>query len=868
MTEEAQVLPLRDYQRDGIAKLQAAWDRGVRRPALVLPTGGGKTVMFGHITAEFLDQQPRRRALVLAHRDELVTQAAQKIKSIAPHLPVGIVKAERNDTWARVVVASVQSLRSERRLAALRDVGLIVVDECFPAGTLVDGRPIETIMPGDFVTSYDEVTGNVARQRVVRAMRKRPTAMVRVVLDDGVSFACTPNHPIMTDIGWCTAGQLSRDVHVLSFTHDTTATSDVHRVRQIVRADNEGADRHVPQIGANLLHNDLSRRLGEARSITTHGPDQPSTRVSADDRTQPDASQGDSREDVRNSAADQAQTTSTGRQQRPDATSATHAGAASGMADRSSGHAVRRSTSVPLQSRHRTSDNEGVRGSGWTFTLPVVPPTIGQATGRTAGLRRVVDVQVLEPGRDGTYGGVCPDGLVYNIEVESTHTYLINDGIVVHNCHHATAKTYKAILGHYGAFDDASDVQVVGVTATLARSDRQALGEVWQEAIVVASVIDLVKAGHLLDPKGKRIEVPDLRLGEVRKSRGDYQDGDLGRAMVGSLAPEIVAKAYLEHAPTDHGVAFWPTVEAAQVGAEAMNDHGIRTEVIHGKTPLDQRRDILRRADEGRVQALSNCMVLTEGFDWPRARVAVIARPTQSAPLYQQMVGRVLRPFPGQDQALILDVVGASLMHNLASLIDLSEKDVKIRDGESLAEALEREEAERDDRDEVEPTLYRGDTVAADFDPLGRAAKRVWARTRGGTAFLAVSDRYVFLVPATGPDAAPGTWDVAWAAADRPIGGRYGAFLHRGVELGYAARWAELHVDELATGSREGNARSFTSKRSAWRKSHPSGTQVRLAARFGITVEGDMNAGELSELIDGAKASPTVDTFVTRILGR
>jgi superfamily II DNA or RNA helicase len=564
VTEEAQVLPLRDYQRDGIAKLHAAWDRGVRRPALVLPTGGGKTVMFGHITAEFLDQQPRRRALVLAHRDELVTQAAQKIKSIAPHLPVGIVKAERNDTWARVVVASVQSLRSERRLAALRDVGLIVVDEC----------------------------------------------------------------------------------------------------------------------------------------------------------------------------------------------------------------------------------------------------------------------------------------------------------------HHATAKTYKAILGHYGAFDDASDVQVVGVTATLARSDRQALGEVWQEAIVVASVIDLVKAGHLLDPKGKRIEVPDLRLGEVRKSRGDYQDGDLGRAMVGSLAPEIVAKAYLEHAPTDHGVAFWPTVEAAQVGAEAMNDHGIRTEVIHGKTPLDQRRDILRRADEGRVQALSNCMVLTEGFDWPRARVAVIARPTQSAPLYQQMVGRVLRPFPGQDQALILDVVGASLMHNLASLIDLSEKDVKIRDGESLAEALEREEAERDDRDEVEPTLYRGDTVAADFDPLGRAAKRVWARTRGGTAFLAVSDRYVFLVPATGPDAAPGTWDVAWAAADRPIGGRYGAFLHREVELGYAARWAELHVDELATGSREGNARSFTSKRSAWRKSHPSGTQVRLAARFGIVAEGDMNAGELSELIDGAKASPTVDTFVNRILGR
>jgi superfamily II DNA or RNA helicase len=557
MTEEAQVLPLRDYQRDGIAKLYAAWDRGVRRPALVLPTGGGKTVMFGHIAAEFLDQQPHRRTLILAHRDELVNQAARKVKSIAPHLPVGIVKAERNDTWARVVVASVQSLRSGRRLAALRDVGLIVVDEC----------------------------------------------------------------------------------------------------------------------------------------------------------------------------------------------------------------------------------------------------------------------------------------------------------------HHATAKTYRAILGHYGAFDDASDVKVVGVTATLARSDRQALGEVWQEAVVVADIPELIKRGYLLDPAGKRIEVPDLRLGEVRKSRGDYQDGDLGRAMVGSLAPEVVAKAYLEHAPEDHGVAFWPTVEAAQVGAEAMNDHGIRAEVIHGKTPQDQRRDILRRADDGKVQALSNCMVLTEGFDWPRARVAVIARPTQSAPLYQQMVGRVLRPFPGQAQALILDVVGASFQHNLASLIDLTEKPVKIRDGETLTEALEREEAERDNRDEVEPILYHGETVAADFDPLGRGAKRVWATTRGGTAFLAVSDRYVFLVPATGPDAAPGTWDVAWAAADRPVDGKHGAFLHRGVELGYAARWAELHVDEL-------DVESFTSKKSSWRKRQPSGMQVRLAARYGIVVNESMTAGELSISIDSAKASPTIDTFVGRILGK
>ena len=562
MTEESQVLPLRDYQVSGITTLYGRWDSGVRRPALVLPTGGGKTVMFGHITAGFLDDNPRRRALILAHRDELVTQAAKKVKSIAPHLPVGIVKAERNDTWAKVVVASVQSLRSPARLAALRDVGLIVVDEC----------------------------------------------------------------------------------------------------------------------------------------------------------------------------------------------------------------------------------------------------------------------------------------------------------------HHATAQTYRTILEHYGAFDDGSDTRAVGVTATLARSDRQQLGTVWESADVVETILGLVRRGYLLDPVGKRIEVPDLRLGDVRRSRGDYQDGDLGRAMVASLAPEIVAKAYAEHGGDDCGVAFWPTVEAAMVGAEAMNDYGIRAEVIHGKTPLDQRRDILRRADEGKVQVLSNCMVLTEGFDWPRARVCVIARPTESASLYQQMVGRVLRPFPGQKQALILDVVGASYQHSLASLVDLSDKPVKIKDGESLKEAAERTARELNDREEIE--LYRGETVAAIFDPLGRSVNRVWATSRGGTRFLAVSDRYIFLVPSTASDALPGTWDVAWCAEDRPIDGKYGAFLERGIDLGYAVAWAESHVDELTAGTREGNARSFTSKKSAWRKGAPSSTQIRLAARFGIAPADGMTAGDLSTLIDSAKASPTIDTFVNRIMGR
>jgi superfamily II DNA or RNA helicase len=78
---------------------------------VVLPTGAGKTVVFAHLTAWWRANH-RSRVLVLAHRDELVNQAAEKLQAIAPHLSVGIVKGARNEVNRDVIVASVQTLRS------------------------------------------------------------------------------------------------------------------------------------------------------------------------------------------------------------------------------------------------------------------------------------------------------------------------------------------------------------------------------------------------------------------------------------------------------------------------------------------------------------------------------------------------------------------------------------------------------------------------------------------------------------------------------------------------------------------------------------------------------------------------------------
>ncbi len=89
----------------------------------------GKTVCFAHL----IDRRPGR-ALVIAHRDELIQQAAGKLRQVAPTLEVGIVKAEQDQTAADVVVASVQTLARPSRLARLdRDFTTVIVDEAHHA---------------------------------------------------------------------------------------------------------------------------------------------------------------------------------------------------------------------------------------------------------------------------------------------------------------------------------------------------------------------------------------------------------------------------------------------------------------------------------------------------------------------------------------------------------------------------------------------------------------------------------------------------------------------------------------------------------------------------------------------------------------
>jgi len=143
-------ITLRPYQLEALNAIDDADRRGVRRMLAVLPTGTGKTIMFGELL-----RRRGGRALVLAHRDELIHQAVNNLRLINPSAQIGIVKAEQDGVDAPLVVASVQTLSRPTRLARLvPHFGTVVVDEAHHStaqsyraildrvGAFADGGPL------------------------------------------------------------------------------------------------------------------------------------------------------------------------------------------------------------------------------------------------------------------------------------------------------------------------------------------------------------------------------------------------------------------------------------------------------------------------------------------------------------------------------------------------------------------------------------------------------------------------------------------------------------------------------------------------------------------------------------------------------
>ncbi len=430
--------------------------------------------------------------------------------------------------------------------------------------------------------------------------------------------------------------------------------------------------------------------------------------------------------------------------------------------------------------------------------------------------------------------------------------------VIVDECHHAVADSYKKIMASLGCYDGGRDHLAVGFTATLARGDGRGLGDVWNDVVFTRSILWMIANGYLVDVKAQQIEMEDLDLSSVKRSGGDYSARSLGEAMEAARAPEIIRQVIGKHAAGRRSIlVFCPTVALAGETVQALRDGGVTAEIVHGGTPREDRLLTYKRFASGDTRVIVNCMVLTEGADFPYADCAVIARPTRSETLFIQMVGRVLRPSPstGKADALVLILSGEG--GSIRTLVDLEpEVIVPVADGESLTEAYERQEQIREEQEERRAqresrNALRFQLKHRDVDLFKSSPAYQWLRTAKGVQFIPLGGNGEILIWPCADT--PGLWDVVWAPDGRREPWKR---LHTCLDLSMAMAWGESEAEERSNIN--------TGKSASWRRKAASEAQVRYATQLGQKVPEGARAGDVGDLISVALASRKIDKYAAQ----
>jgi superfamily II DNA or RNA helicase len=202
-------------------------------------------------------------------------------------------------------------------------------------------------------------------------------------------------------------------------------------------------------------------------------------------------------------------------------------------------------------------------------------------------------------------------------------------------------------------------IKLFGVTATPKRADGTPLGDCFDDLIVAAKYSDLVKDGYLCKCDVARSDI-SRKDQKDQKVRPDGVDAYLKH---GRMAPEDPRRAQgQEWRP---GIHFEVTIEACEAAVQRYNEVGVRAALVCANTPTQERKVIFQRYTAGELEMLCSPTALAEGFDSPRAEVCVLRRSVDHVGDYMQRCGRVLRPFPGKERALIIDITNASTKHGL-----------------------------------------------------------------------------------------------------------------------------------------------------------------------------------------------------------
>jgi ATP-dependent helicase IRC3 len=403
--------------------------------------------------------------------------------------------------------------------------------------------------------------------------------------------------------------------------------------------------------------------------------------------------------------------------------------------------------------------------------------------------------------------------------------------VIVDEAHHLAAPSYQRILEHLGVGREGGPL-TVGVTATPERGDGQPLAG-WA-VVYRRELLEMIRAGFLSDIRALQVHL-EADFSKLHTRAGDFIDREAEEMLLGADAPKHTVQAYLEHAAGRKALVFTPTVRVAREMAEAFARENIAAASIDGEMPLDERRKILAAYRRGDVRVISNCAVLTEGFDEPTIDCIFIARPTRSRSLYIQCIGRGTRPYPGKSDLLLIDLIGATTRHDLMTapgVLGLPARQLAERGVVATVEAQDVEQARIE---------QHGRLVAQTVELFKRRPLH-WISSGAGCFVLSLGVEGTLMLSQDGE-----RWrvvlrsraDVCELATDLP--------------LDYAQGTAEDYARKVG-------AAALVDPQATWRLSPPTDRQLAALRRCRIPAQPGLSRGEASDLLLASFASRSHNT--------
>ena len=658
-------IKLFDYQQEAVNDALAK-----KNGVIVMPCGSGKTQTALHIISEV-----GGRCLWLTHTQDLLNQSMERAKAVlSTDASYGRITGGKVDIGEGITFATVQTM-SKLDLAQYKSAwDIIVVDECMPGNTLIDvpggKKELKDLRIDDIITSYNRNTGEVEDKRITHIFKSKAHDIVKVKLSNDEEIVCTDNHPIFTqDRQWIDAERLVHDDYVLRLVRKRSRNGyDAANIKvQDVKAGllllfKRMFGKRWPQKGCldgqaqeESIRNNEKHKQSVSRSVCRENENKQSIKLARSSCQNIEEIEGDrssSENQMREWNGINCSATNV------DDCACADRGSVCGISDTDK-DGKRFCLSDLLQGGYSNSKRNDCNRGGWKFSLCNRTTRTGYKERAVLEWVRVDSVKVQKQTSDGTFGGLCEDGYVYNIEVEDNNNYFAN-GILVHNCQHCCGSPTR-VTQFYKVVNSLSARYKFGLTATPKRADglEQAMFALLG-GVIHTTTKDQV--AHTTCPiHVKTIEtgyVPDYNAVLLGDGTIDYSK--LIENMVQDEGRFKVVMDVINNIPHAH-----PTMVLANRVSylEDMRVNYEKTGVClsgmsQSKKAKAERKETLEKLNNGEIDCIfCTYQLAAEGLDVPNLRYVVFATPEKDPTRIQQASGRVGRKADGKQYGTVIDFV-------------------------------------------------------------------------------------------------------------------------------------------------------------------------------------------------------------------